>query len=289
MATGAGTLFLLLLLSFGAQVRAAVPPGFAPGRMVLLESLIAGGEQDPRVHAEYATGLSSTGRCNQAEPHWDLGADLATGAMASCLREQGKARQAAALREAEILASARPFLLHLAQAQDLRLAGDLFEAEQAALQAASLQPQSKRMLAFWVELALDQSDLAQAEVILALSDDLPGRAPSELLLAQARFLAHQGALEEAEHVARQAGLRGRQPVRAACLRVRILVEQGDAPLALMVLEQPRFRDREELCLLRARASVHRALGEQGRAQEWEMLIWALAPQGSLDTEAIPRL
>lgn len=289
MATRARTLFLSLLLGFGAQAWAGVPPGFAPGRMVLLERLIAGGEQDPGVHAEYATGLSSTGRCVQAEPHFDLGADLANGARANCLREQGQARQAAALREAEILASATPFLHHLGQAQDLRVAGDLLGAEQAGLKAASLQPQSKRMLAFWVELALDQGDLAQAQGILALSEALPGRAPSELLLAQARSLAHEGAWQEAEVLTRQAGGRGRQPTQAACLRVRILIEEGDAPLALMVLQQPRFDDREELCLLRAHAAVHRALGEPENALEWEMLIWALAPQGTLDTEAIPRL
>ena len=286
MASGAGTLFLLLLLGLGAQVLAAVPPGFAPGRMVVLQNLIAGGEQDASINAEYAFGLAETGRCTQAEPHWDLGADLGAAAQATCWREQGRARQAAALRDAEILASPRPFLHLLAQAQDLRVAGDLHGAERSALRATALQPQSKRMLAFWIELALDRGELDQAQTILALSDDLPGLAPSELLLARARLTASQGALEEAEVLSRQAGARGRQPARAACLRTRILVELDDAPLALMVLEQSRFDTREELCLVRARQLVHRALGEHQIAREWEMLIWALAPHGSLDTEAI---
>ncbi|MFT5585987.1 MAG: hypothetical protein ACI9VR_003583 [Cognaticolwellia sp.] len=289
MATGAGPLLLLFLLSLCAQVGAAVPLGFAPGRMVALESLLLGQPHDPNLNAEYALGLSSTGRCSQAEPHWDLGADLAGTAQADCLRERGQARQAAALRELEILASNRPFLHHLAQAHDLREAGDLLAAEQAALRAAALQPQSKRLLAFWMELALDRGQLAEAQTILSLSQDLPGRSPSELLLARARFLLAQGALEEAQDLVLQVGARGRQPARAACLRVRILVGLDDAPLALSILEQPRLGSREELCLIRSRVVVHAALGEAETAKQWEKLLWALAPQGTLDTEGIPDL
>lgn len=288
MASSAGTLFLLLLLNLGAQVLAGVPPGFMPGRMVALERSLISDPENPSLNAEYALGLAKTGRCVQAEPHWDLGGDLAGAAHADCLREQGQARQAATLRDLEILASPRPLRHYLAQAQDLRVAGDLLGAEQAALQAAALQPQSKLVLALWIELAMDSGELDRAQTALALSQDVPGLAPSELLLAQARFLAKQGALEEAETLARQAGVRGRQPAHVVCLRTRILVEMGDAPLALMVLEQPRLDDREELCLVRARVAAYRALGEQQRAQEWEMLIWALAPQGALDTEDLSK-
>ncbi len=277
---------LHLCLWATAALAAGVPPGFAPGRMVALERGLLDRPQDPLLNAEYATGLAKTGRCSAAQPHLDLGGVDAWQAKADCLRMQGQPRQAAALRPLLIVAAPRPLLHWMALAEDLRLGGDLVAAEAAADHALALQPSGKRVMAFYVELALDRGQLGQAQALLAVADFQDGRDPSELILARARTLASLGELDQAEALVLEAGSRGRQPVRAACLRTRILMAQGNPALAWAILSQPRLRDREELCLVRARVGVLRELGESDRAQSWENLGDALAMGESLDTEAI---
>lgn len=263
-----------------------VPPGFAPGRMVALERALDERPQDPLLNAEYATGLAKTGRCSAAQPHLDLGGVDAWPSQADCLRIQGQPRQAAALRPLLIVAAPRPLLHWMALAEDLRLSGDLVAAEAAADHALALQPSGKRVMAFYVELALDRGDVAQAQARLAVADFHEGRDPSELILARARTLASLGELGQAEFLVLEAGSRGRQPVRAACLRSRILMEQDNPALAWAILSQPRFLEREELCLVRARALSLRALGDEGGAESWESLGRRLAMGRSLDTEAL---
>ena len=192
-------------------------------------------------------------------PGGDLYEQQGLAAHATALRTLGDGRAAATLRRQGLTAPLRPgaeAVVWQELVADLRIAGALFEAEDAALQALSLYPQGVVPHILLADVALDRGDLEAARGWLWLAERQGGspRMP-RLWAARMRCALLSGDADEiAEQRVAYGALRAPDSPEVA-LYAEVLRQQGEPLEALRLLTRSRMALSEAPEILSARVRV----------------------------------
>ncbi len=209
---------------------------------------------------------------------------------AEALAEAGRFGEAAALRRAALTPfggdGAWPDQA-AALVDDHRMMGDLIGAEDALAAGLAVWPRAPVLLAAAAEIDLDAGDREGAARWLWLAE-VDGDTSFRVRRTRARLARANGDLDLALQILlRLAKRRPRDPDLRA-LQAHVLCDQGDAPLAMLLLEQRRFEAFGHPVL---HAAYGRALwlsGEADAARALSAWLTARVP-GHPDTAALAEL
>lgn len=245
-----------------------------------LREALASNPDDADLHAHYAIVSARIGRFADALPSFEYGAgaeiyeEQGIGLHADALRATGRADEAAALRRAAFISATRwPRQLSLVMdlADDLRYAGDLLGAEDAAWLLVGEAPGMEEAYALLADVALDRGDTEEAALQLWLAD-LYGTRTSRTRAARGRLQLAYGDLDEAIAEVSHGRMRGRNHMPIA-IHGEVLRRQGmpDACLARLDVGTVPDKERPEIAAVRlACLASDGQLAEAAELRTWVM-------------------
>lgn len=232
---------------------------------------LADNPEDPELHATLGIVSARIGRYGEAVAAFSFAQGSPTyegqglSLHADALRATGDYQGAIALRRESFAAAERALrqsVVSLDLADDLRYAGDLLGAEQAALYVLAEAPRMEETYALLAEIALDVGDTDEAELNLWLAD-LYGHRTSRTRVARARLQIALGDLEAAYEEVSYGRMRNRNHLPWA-LQAEILRRQGFAVEGLYLLESGRLPDKDRPEMMAVRLAC---LASDGQIEE----------------------
>ncbi len=231
---------------------------------------------DPDLQVQLGLSLARMGAWRDAVDTFSLGGDSGPlyddgpglRAHADALREVGRPRAAASLREEalQLLAESGRLALYQGLISDYRAAGDFAAAREASQRGLSEFPYAASLMAQRATVELDAGDRATAEAWLDLADLRQPAHVRQSLLLRARLALTDGQPEEAKALLQTLRKRNLRDLDALPLLMAIEAAAEDPRAALDAWNAPAWGHVDHPAARCQAVLAHLALGERAQAR-----------------------